>query len=81
MFPNNSALQGQLDALAAGTPGLVSFYPGKTASGITGGVSGRIEYRATPSLRLGAKAQFQSTGDWTQLDGTVYARYIFNGAD
>jgi len=81
VFPNNSALQGQLDALAAGTPGLVSFYPGKTASGITGGVSGRIEYRATPSLRLGAKAQFQSTGDWTQLDGTVYARYIFNGAD
>jgi len=81
VFPNNAELQGQLDALAAGTPGLVSFYPGKTASGITGGASGKIEYRATPSLRLGAKAQFQSTGDWNQLDATIYARYIFNGAD
>ena len=63
---------------ASPTPVLTS-YPSRSASGVVGGVNGKIEYRATDSIALGAQAAYQHAGDWSETTGRIYARYIFDG--
>ncbi|MBV8521034.1 MAG: BCSC C-terminal domain-containing protein [Acetobacteraceae bacterium] len=79
VFPNNPALQAQLEGQALTNPDLVAFYPGKTSSGVAGGVKGEFEYNVDNSLRLGARAVYQRAGDWNEAQGLLYARYIFGG--
>ena len=78
VFPNDLALQSALVTAASSTPGLQTFYPGKNAAGIVGSAEGAIEYRLSDNMRLGGRAAYQHAGNWSEIAGTVFARYIFN---
>ncbi len=80
-FPIDPALQAQLESIAATDSRVVTSYPSRTVTGIVGGANGSVEYRAMPSLAVGARASYQRAGDWNEAEGLLYARYIFNGAD
>jgi predicted Zn-dependent protease len=78
VFPNNAGLQARLNSLAAGNATIVTAFPGSTASGVVGGGHGSIEYRVSPSLRIGGLVDYQHAGNWSETMASVYARYIFN---
>jgi cellulose synthase operon protein C len=79
VFPDNPALQSQLVALAATTPGLLTSYPSHSASGLVGGAQSSLDYRVSDNFRIGGRASFQHAGNWSETIGTVFARYIFTG--
>jgi cellulose synthase operon protein C len=80
VFPDNAGLQNQLLLVAATTPGLLTSYPSHSASGIVGGAEGSLDYRVTDNFRIGGRASYQHAGNWSETIGTLFARYIFNGA-
>ena len=77
-YPLDPGLQRWINSIS-NTPGVQAVYPSSSQSGITGNVHGRIEYRVSPSLRVGAEGSYQSSGNWNEASGTVFARYLFNG--
>ena len=79
VFPNNNALQRALATAAANDPTIIAVNPGRNASGLVGNADGKIEYSLNPSMRIGARASYQHAGDWSEAQGSVYAKYIFNG--
>ena len=79
MFPNDPGLQTVSYAAAGATPGLMTAYPGRSASELVGGADGTVEYRISDTLRLGGRASYQHAGDWSETSGTLFARYIFSG--
>ena len=78
VFPNNPTLQATLEAQHGGPTGL-TFYPGSSSAGLTGNAHATLEYRVNPALLLGARTSYQHAGNWSEFDGMLYARYIFNG--
>jgi hypothetical protein len=79
-FPNNPDLQSRLVALAGTNSSIITAYPGKSQSGMVGGVHASIEYETSPSLRIGGLLRYDKAGDWTETTGTVFGRYIFNSS-
>ena len=79
VFPNDPGLQSALLAEAATTPGLLTSYPSRSASGLVGGADAAVEYRINDVFRLGGRASYQHAGDWSEATGTLFARYIFSG--
>jgi cellulose synthase operon protein C len=79
VFPNDPALQAQLESAAAGDSTIPTQYGGKSASGVVGGAHGDVEYRVAPQLVVGSKAVYQRAGDWNEAQGLIYARYSFEG--
>jgi predicted Zn-dependent protease len=79
VFPNDSGLQSALVAAAASNPGIITVYPGRSASGLVGGVEGSIEYNVGPAFRIGGRGSFQHAGDWSEGKGMLFARYILDG--
>ncbi len=77
-YPNDPALQTQLNSIQS-FAGLSTMYPARSSSGIAGNVHGKIDYRVSPNLHLGAQLAFQHSGDFDEAAGGVYARYVFNG--
>ena len=69
-FPLDPALQARLAAA----------YPGRDVVGFAGGAHGSLDYRVTPRVHVGAKAEYRHAGDYDDGSALVYARYIFNGA-
>jgi cellulose synthase operon protein C len=80
VFPNNPSLQSDLLRLAAtsATP-VVTAYPGVTASGPVGGLQASIEYQLNGSFAVGGQSSYQHAGNWSELIGRLYGRYIFGG--
>ena len=79
VFPNNPGLQNQLLVTAANTPGLLTSYPSRSASGVVGGAEGSLDYRVSDNFRIGGRASYQHAGNWSETIATFFARYIFNG--
>ncbi|NKC30966.1 cellulose biosynthesis protein BcsC [Falsiroseomonas selenitidurans] len=78
LFPNDAALQAQLQARANSETGVDAFYAGQTKTGLTGGLRGDLEYMLTPQLRIGGALRFDQAADWSETRGLVYARYRFD---
>ncbi len=79
-FPNDSLLQAQLVA-ASTYPGAATQYASKNVSGLAGNVRGKWDYRVTPNVHVGGQASYQHAGNYDETVATVYARYVFSGAD
>lgn len=69
-FPLDPGLQARLR----------TAYPGRNVFGFAGGAHGSLDYRVTPSLHLGARANYLHAGDYDDGLALVYARVVFNGA-
>jgi hypothetical protein len=67
-----------LEARAAASGDLVASYAGQSASGVSGGLRGDIEYALTPQLRVGALLRYDRSADWDEGRGLLYARYRFD---
>ncbi|MCK8784318.1 cellulose synthase subunit BcsC-related outer membrane protein [Roseomonas sp. NAR14] len=78
IFPTNAAAQNLLEALAAADPTIPTRSASQRQSGLIGGVRGNIEYAVTPNFRLGALVRFDSTGNWNETRGLLFARYRFD---
>jgi hypothetical protein len=78
-FPDDPALQAALVTAAASSPSVSTFFPGQRSSGITGGVSGEVDYRVSQNFSIGARAGFTQSGVYQEYNGSVFAKYIFNG--
>jgi cellulose synthase operon protein C len=80
VFPNNPVFQSALVAEAAlvSTP-LQTTLPGQSASGVVGGAQGSVEYRVNGSFAVGGQASYQHAGNWSEMIGRLYGRYIFDG--
>jgi cellulose synthase operon protein C len=80
VFPDNPLLQNALVSAASTSPtAMLTSYPGQSASGVVGGVTGSVEYRISDSLVLGGQASYQHAGNWSETIGRVYTRFIFDG--
>jgi len=77
-FPNNAALQAQVNAIP-GFSGLSTYYPAKSQSGIAAAIHGKFDYRVSPSLFLGGNFGYQNIGQFNEVVGGVFAKYVFNG--
>jgi hypothetical protein len=71
-------MQAQLEAAAATDSTLRATSPAQSASGISGGVRGDIEYAVTPSLRIGGLLRYDRTANWNEARGLLFARYRFD---
>jgi tetratricopeptide (TPR) repeat protein len=82
-FPQDAGLQAALVAqqasAATAVPGQITTYPSRSSSGFAGAGHGQVDYRVAPNFTVGAKANLQHSGNWTEISGLVYARYLFNG--
>ena len=74
----NAGLQRALLARAAVLPGTVTTLSGTHSNGLAGGGHADIDYRALGNLHIGAKADFDRSGNFTEGTGLVYARYLFS---
>ncbi len=80
-FPTSPALQSAIVAETASDNLVSATYKGTHSSGISGGVSARVDYKVTPSFTVGARANFQNSGVYQQYGGALYGRYVFNTFD
>ncbi|HEY0182563.1 MAG TPA: cellulose synthase subunit BcsC-related outer membrane protein [Rhodopila sp.] len=80
VFPASPQLQGALEAESALVPTqLQTSFPGQSASGPVGGAQGSVEYHVNESFVLGGQASYQHAGNWSEMIGQLYGRYIFGG--
>jgi tetratricopeptide (TPR) repeat protein len=79
LYPNDPSLEAALEASTV--PGVPSYYGGQNETGIAGYVHAAIDYRVTPSLHLGARISYAHAGNYDETNASVFARYVFNGAD
>ena len=78
LYPSDPALQTQLDN-GASWSGLNKRYPARSQSGFAGNMHGKLDYRVSPGLSIGAQLAYQHSGSFDEAAGTVFARYVFNG--
>ncbi len=80
-FPIDPALQSRLVAMQAdpttAVAGVQTMFPSMGESGFAGNAHAVLDYRIAPGLHLGARADFLHAGNFTELSGLAYARYIF----
>jgi hypothetical protein len=66
---------------ASNVPGLSPYYAATSTTGVAGNVHGALDYQVSPSLHLGARVSYAHGGNYDETKASVFARYIFNGAD
>ncbi len=81
VFPNDQAMQEQLESLAASNTTLQTSYPSQSVTGIVGGLNGSFEYHLTPELLVGGSLGYQKSPDWNETDFLAFARYTFVSAE
>ena len=74
VFPDDPALQSLLVVRRGGPTGLISN-AAKNAAGITDSALASLEWRLSPTWSLGGRVGYQHAGDWTEVAGSLYARY------
>ena len=83
-YPIDSNLQAQLIAQqssSSATSGVLSEFPSNSKSGFSGTAHALLDYRVSPSLHVGGRFDYEHSPAFDQTTGTVYAKYLFNGAD
>ncbi len=78
-FPEDSTLQGQLEAKAASSTTLQAYFPQQSASGIVGGADASFEYQLNNAFLVGGKLSYDRTADWNNTLALLYARYDLGG--
>jgi Tfp pilus assembly protein PilF len=78
IFPNDPALQAQLQARANADATIQTSYAGQNQTGVIGGLRADLEYALTPQLRLGGLLRYDRSADWNEARGMLYARYRFD---
>ncbi len=77
-YPHDSGLQTQLEQQITSDTTARAIQPGRSESGVIGGIRADIEYAITPNLRVGALIRYDSTGNWEEVRGLAFARYRFD---
>ena len=75
VFPDDDALQAQLETLAAGDPALSATYPGKDTTEFVYRLHGRLEYRLGPRLSWGGWASAARSDDYEEYGAGLYLRW------
>ena len=57
---------------------MITEQGGFHGTGPAGGAHADVDYRVTSNLHIGGRVGFDSTGNFTEGTGLVYARYVFN---
>ncbi len=80
-FPTDAALQSQLVAMqanpATAVTGVLTEFPANSESGLAGNAHANFDYRLAPELHLGGQFNALHAGNFTELSGLLYARYVF----
>ncbi len=77
-FPNDPALQRQLELQLASDTTARAIQPARSESGVIGGIRGDIEYAVSPNLRIGGLIRYERTANWEEVRGLAFARYRFD---
>ncbi|MGF1615379.1 MAG: cellulose synthase subunit BcsC-related outer membrane protein, partial [Gammaproteobacteria bacterium] len=77
VFPNDRELQDRLEALAQSTPGVRTFFPGQSKTGISYNFSADLSFQIQPKLAVGGVVSFDNARDFNEQGGMVYVRYFF----
>lgn len=78
VFPNSPWLQNALYSAGLANGTVAVSYAGQHAQGVAGAAGGEFEYKISDGWRLGGRAALQKTGDYTEANGLIYWRYIFD---
>lgn len=78
VFPNDPGLQQALVAESYTNAAVVTQYPSDSKTGFTGGAHGSFDYRIDTGLHIGGTLRYDRAGDWNEVKGLLYARYVFN---
>ncbi|MDO9713570.1 cellulose synthase subunit BcsC-related outer membrane protein [Paracraurococcus lichenis] len=70
-FPNNRALQSEMQAAAAQNPDILARFPGQSRNGIVGSLRADVEYPLTPTLSLGASVRYDKAANWDETRAMV----------
>jgi tetratricopeptide (TPR) repeat protein len=77
VFPRDGGLQRSLEAAATADPTLQTRYPGRSETGLIGGLRGDVEYAITPAFRIGGLLRYDRAANWHEARGLLSARYRF----
>lgn len=77
-YPNDAALQSQLEALAGDDEAIATTHAGGRQSGLAFGIGGDLTYRLSPRLSLGSSLAVQNAGDFNESRIGVYTTYYFS---
>lgn len=78
VFPNDPGLQQALVAESYTNAAVITQYPSDSKTGFTGGAHGSFDYRIDTGLHVGGTLRYDRAGDWNEVKGLLYARYVFN---
>lgn len=70
-FPNNRALQSEMQAAAAQNPDILARFPGQSRNGIVGSLRADVEYPLTSTLSLGASVRYDKAANWDETRAMV----------
>ncbi len=73
-YPNDLAMQQQLEQLAVTDPSRSTFYEGQSVTGVNFSLQAGTEYALTSALSVGAKVTFANAKDYDEFTGIVYLR-------
>lgn len=77
-FPNNAALQLQLEELDLTTSEAQEFiHRGSSETGLSISLSGEIDYQLSSKLSIGSSLRLQRSGDFNESQVGLFARYFF----
>ncbi|KAA8998619.1 tetratricopeptide repeat protein [Affinibrenneria salicis] len=78
-FPNNPALQSELETLVAAGYGSEAWYPGQSQSGIGYNLKAEGSYKLNKNMIIGGQAGYDTFGDYSESTALVYFRYLLDG--
>jgi Flp pilus assembly protein TadD len=76
-YPNSPALQSQLEALAATTPGTSTRFTGNSVTGLMYDLDAQLEYRLASRFFLGGQLGLNNASDYNEFGVGLYLRYWF----
>ncbi|CPR13863.1 Cellulose synthase operon protein C [Brenneria goodwinii] len=78
-FPNDPALQSELEGLVAAGYGTEAWYSGQSQSGIGYNLKAEGSYKLNKNMIIGGQAGYDTFGDYSESTALVYFRYLLDG--
>ncbi|NDL61691.1 cellulose biosynthesis protein BcsC [Acerihabitans arboris] len=77
-FPNNKALQSQLEALAAENDDVDSYYSGTSKNGVGYTLKIDADYKVNEYIHLGGRVGYDTFGKYSEGTGSIYFKYLLD---